>query len=209
MSQKKTVFNTRYIAGVAILSAIAFVLQYIEISIPIMPFFLKFDFSDLPAVLGAFAYGPLAGVIIELLKNLIHMPFSNSQFVGEISNFLLGAVFVLVTGLIYKSKKTKKNAIVGGTIGSVVMAVISIPSNFFFVYPLYNVIYFQGIYSFKSEDMPAIISVYQALLPQSDTLIKSLLIFNLPFTLVKGLICVIITMLIYKPLSPILHGRNK
>jgi riboflavin transporter FmnP len=75
------------------LTAAAVILQYIEISIPIMPSFIKLDFSDLPALLGAFAYGPLAGIAIELLKNLIHMAVSQSGFVGELSNFILGAAF--------------------------------------------------------------------------------------------------------------------
>ena len=98
MNKNKTVTNNkkkisiRVIAGCGMLVAVAVVLQYIEISIPIMPSFIKLDFSDLPELIGAFAYGPLFGVIISLLKNLIHMLFSQSGFVGELSNFILGAV---------------------------------------------------------------------------------------------------------------------
>ena len=88
----KDVKNTRYIAAVGILSAIAFVLQLIEIPVPMfMPTFIKFDFSDLPALIGAFAYGPVAGVLIELIKNILHSMASQSFGVGEISNFILGA----------------------------------------------------------------------------------------------------------------------
>ena len=103
----------RTVTGTAMLTAVAVGLQYIEISIPIMPSFIKLDFSDLPELIGAFAYGPLAGVLIALLKNLIHMAVSQSGFVGELSNFLLGASFSLVAGLIYKHKKTKGEAIIG------------------------------------------------------------------------------------------------
>ena len=76
--------RTRLIAGCGILIAVAVILQYIEISIPIMPAFLKLDFSDLPEIIGAFAYGPLAGCAITIIKNLIHMAVSQSGFVGEL-----------------------------------------------------------------------------------------------------------------------------
>jgi len=193
-------FSARYIAGVAILSAIAFVLQYLEIPVPIMPYFIKFDFSDLPALIGAFAYGPLAGVIVELIKNLIHCAVSQSWGVGELSNFLLGAVFALVAGFIYKYNKSKKGAIIGALVASVVMGIISFPLNLWVVYPTY--------YLFFENGEADILSVYQGLLPFMKSIPQSLLVFNLPFTIVKGLISAIITMFIYKPLSPILHGRK-
>lgn len=100
--------KVRYITVTAMLSAVAFVLMYLEIAIPIMPSFIKFDFSDLPALLGSFALGPVCGVLICLIKNVLHLAFSNSMFVGELSNFILGAVFVAIAGNIYKHKKTKK-----------------------------------------------------------------------------------------------------
>ena len=97
--EKKQTNKIRLITGTAMLTAVAVGLQYVEIAIPIMPSIIKLDFSDLPELIGAFAYGPLAGVIIALLKNLIHMAVSQSGFVGELSNFLLGASFALVAGL--------------------------------------------------------------------------------------------------------------
>lgn len=198
---KRDVNSAHYIAGIAMLTAIAFVLQYIEIPIPIMPGFIKFDFSDLPAVIGAFAYGPLAGVIIELLKNVIHLPVSQSAFIGELSNFILGAVFAFVTGFVYKKNKTKKGALIGGILGAIVMGVFSIISNYFVIYPMYYT-----VLSFPEE---AILGMYQAILPSMKNILECLVVFNLPFTIVKGLISVVITLLIYKPLSPILKGRRK
>ncbi len=195
----KKKFHARMIAVVGVLTAVAVVLQYLEISIPIVPSFLKLDFSDLPALLGAFAFGPLAGVLIQLLKNLIHLAVSQSGFVGELSNFLLGAVFVSVAGLIYQRKKTKTGALVGGILGAAAMALISVPVNYFLIYPLYyNVLGFPEI---------AVLNMYQAILPSVDSMWKALLIFNLPFTLVKGLISVAVSMLIYKPLSPLFKGK--
>lgn len=199
ISKTKSTFNARFIAGTAMLSAVAFILQYIEIAIPIMPAFIKFDFSDLPALIGAFAYGPLAGVLIELIKNLIHCAFSQSATVGELSNFILGAVFVGTAGFIYKNKKNKTTALIGGVVGSVVMGLVCIPSNYFVVYPVY---YAAG---FAEE---AVLGMYQLILPGVKNILQCLFVFNLPFTIVKGLISTAITMLIYKHLSPILKGKN-
>jgi riboflavin transporter FmnP len=191
--------GVRFVAVTGILSAAAFVLQLLEIPIPFMPFFIKFDFSDLPALLGSFALGPVCGVIIELIKNLLHALYSSSFGVGEISNFVLGAVFVAVAGAIYGHKKTKKSAIIASVAGAVSMALISLPSNLFVVYPVY--------YQFMPEK--TILAAYQAIIPSMKSVAQSLVIFNMPFTFVKGMIDVLITFLIYKPLSPILKGyRN-
>ena len=176
--------KVRYITVTAMLSAVAFVLMYLEIAIPIMPSFIKFDFSDLPALLGSFALGPVCGVLICLIKNVLHLAFSNSMFVGELSNFILGAVFVAIAGNIYKHKKTKKSAVVSGLVAALFMGIVSVFSNYFVVYP-----------------------VYQAIAPSMKSVLQCLICFNLPFTIVKGLIAVVICMLIYKPLSPVLKGR--
>lgn len=191
--------SMRYVTVTAMLAAVSFILQYIEISIPIMPAFIKFDFSDLPALLGSFAMGPVCGVLICLVKNVLHLAFSNSMFVGELSNFILGAVFVAVAGGIYKKKKTKTGALVGGIIGALVMGAFSLVSNYFLVYPVY----------YKVMPQEVILNMYQAILPSMKTIFQSLICFNLPFTIVKGLIAVVICMLIYKPLSPILKGKQE
>ena len=81
--------NVRLIVGTGMLSALAFVLQYLEFPIPIMPGFIKFDFSDLPALIGAFAYGPIAGILVEFIKNLLHCTVTQSFTVGELSNFIM------------------------------------------------------------------------------------------------------------------------
>jgi len=199
MDTKKKI-TTRQITACGMLTAVAIILQYIELPIPaLMPAFIKFDFSDLPALIGAFAFGPVTGVIIELVKNLLHCLVSQSATVGELSNFILGAVFTFIAGFIYKRSKTKKNAIIGGVAGAVVMGLISIPSNYFVVYPFY--------YNFMPQE--AVLGMYQAILPSMKNILQCLFVFNLPFTIIKGLLSVLITMFIYKPLSPILHGVEK
>lgn len=196
---KKKVFNTRYMVGAAMLAAVAIVLQYIEFPVSfIMPSFIKFDLSDLPALIGAFAYGPVVGALIELIKNLIHCFASQSFTVGELSNFLLGAVFCLVAGFIYQKNKSKKSAIIGGVLGAVAMGLFSFPSNLFVVYPFY--------YNFMPKE--AVLGAYQLIAPGMKSVEQCLICFNIPFTIVKGLISVLITMLVYKPLSPILKGRQ-
>lgn len=196
---KKQAFSTRVIVGVGMLAAVSIVLQYLEFPIPMfIPSFIKFDLSDLPALIGAFAYGPLVGVLIELVKNLIHCAASQSFTVGELSNFILGAVFTCTAGFVYKQKKSKKSAIIGGVAGAVIMGLISLPSNIFVVYPFY--------YNFLPEEV--VLSMYQAIIPSVKSIIECLLIFNLPFTIIKGLLSVLITIFIYKPLSRLLKGNN-
>lgn len=199
MSRRTAAARTRLLAGAGMLTAAAVVLQYLEFPIPLMPPFIKLDFSDLPALLGAFAYGPLTGVVIELLKNLIHCAVSQSATVGELSNFILGAVFVFTAGLIYKKNKNKTAALIGGLLGAAAMGIVSVPSNHFVVYPFY--------YNFMPEEN--VLAAYQKILPSMKSVFQSLLVFNLPFTVVKGLISVAVCMLIYKPLSPILKGASK
>ena len=151
--------TTHNLTVAAMLSAVAFILMFIEFPIPMLiPSFVKMDFSDLPALLGAFALGPVYGVVISFMKNLLHIVIkgTSTACVGELCNFMLGAVFSAVAGVIYKHHKSRKTAI----------------------------------------------------LPSANSLIKCLVIFNMPFTLVKGLLDAVLCMLIYKPLSPILHGRK-
>lgn len=189
----------RKLTVTAMLAAISVVLMYLQISVPFMPAFIQFDFSDLPALIGAYAFGPVAGVVIVLLKNVIHLLVSQTAWIGELSNFILGVLFVLPAGLIYKMRKNKVGALVGSAVGSITMAVGGVFSNLFLIYPLF--------YKFA---MPkeVILGMYQAILPSVDGMFEALVIFNLPFTFVKGLIVTAICLLIYKPLSPILKGKK-
>ena len=195
--------TTHNLTVAAMLSAVAFILMFIEFPIPMLiPAFIKMDFSDLPALLGAFALGPVYGVIISFMKNLLHIVIkgTSTACVGELSNFILGAIFSAVAGYIYKHHKSRKTAIIGAVAGAVAMGVLSVPSNYFVVYPAYV--------QFYHMPLEAILGMYQAILPSADSLIKCLILFNLPFTLVKGLLDAVLCMLIYKPLSPILHGHR-
>ena len=192
--------KVRVLTGTAMLGAVAAVLMYLEFPIPIMPAFIKLDVSELPALIASFAYGPVSGVLVCLIKNLIKLPSTSTAAVGELFNFVMGALFVGVAGIVYKRNKTRKGAIVGALLGALVMAVVSVPYNYFIVYPAYVVMY--------HLPLEAIIGMYQAINPSVDGLLTCLLVFNLPFTFVKGVLDAVLCFLIYKPLSPILHGRK-
>lgn len=192
--------KTRFLTVTGILSAVAFLLQLIEIPIPmLMPSFIKFDFSDLPALLGCFALGPACGILVELIKNVLHAALASGSFgVGELSNFVLGAAFTGTAGVLYRRNRTKRGAAAASFIGAVVMAAVSFPSNLLVVYPVY--------YQFMPEE--TILAAYQAILPGMQSIAQSLLLFNVPFTLVKGLLDVALCFLLYKKLSPFLKGSS-
>ena len=192
--------KVRVLTGTAMLGAVAAVLMYLEFPIPIMPAFVKLDVSELPALIASFAYGPVSGILVCLIKNLIKLPSTSTAAVGELFNFVMGALFVGVAGLIYKRNKTRKGAIVGALLGALVMAVVSVPYNYFIVYPAYVVMY--------HLPLDAIIGMNQAINPNVNGLLACLLVFNLPFTFVKGALDAVLCFLVYKPLSPILHGRK-
>ncbi len=186
----------------AIMGALGFVLMLLEFPLPfIIPPFIKLDFSEIPAIITAFAFGPQYGILVCLIKNLLHLTVSSSAGVGELSNFILGAVFTGTAGIVYLKHKSRKNALIGAVVGSLAMAAVSIVTNYFVVYPAYVVLY--------GMPMEAIIGMYKALVPTADTLLKDLLIFNLPFTFVKGIIDAAVCFAVYKKLSPILKNSAK
>ena len=187
--------NVKKITVIAMLSAIAFILMFFELSLQIVPSFLKFDISDLPELIATFIFGPVSGVIVCFIKNLLHLTVTHTGGVGELSNFLLGAVLCIVSGLIYRSKKTKKTAIVAMLVGSLAMGALSFVTNLWIVYPFY--------YNIMAKE--TILGMYQAILPQIKSIEMSLLVFNLPFTAVKGIVCSIITFFVYKRLKNILR----
>ncbi len=196
---KNNVFKTRNLAMIGMLSAVAFILMFLDFSVPLMPSFIKMDLSELPALIGAFAMGPIEGVLICLIKNVLHLLRTTTGGVGELSNFILGATFVAVAGIFYKVKKGRKSAIIGSLVGAVAMALISIVSNYYLVYPFYT----------NFMPMDAIIGAYQAINPNVNGLLQALVMFNMPFTFIKAMCSVIITFLIYKRISPIIKGNQQ
>ncbi|MBQ8975788.1 MAG: ECF transporter S component [Oscillospiraceae bacterium] len=205
--------NVRKLVMIAMLSAVAFILMFVEVSLPfLIPSFVKMDVSDLPALIGSFSMGPVAGIAICVLKNVLHIVIkgTSTACAGEICNALLGITLVVPASLIYRlmrrnvapaeaKRKGRIAALVGCIVGSVAMGVLSVPINYFITYPAY--IKFYGM------PLEAIIGMYQQILPSVKNLLACLVIFNMPFTFVKGILCSVITFLIYKPISGFIKGR--
>ena len=192
--------NIRAYVVTAIMGAIGFILMLLEFSTPFIPSFIKLDFSEIPALITAFSLGPWYAVLVCLIKNLLHLPFSGSMMIGELSNFLLGAVFVLICGYMYKYRKNRKFALISCLVGAAGMAVFCVPLNYFLIYPAY--VRFMGF------PYAMILAAYKAILPWSDTLIKDLVVFNLPFTFFKGIIDSAVCFAVYKRLSPIIKNKD-
>ena len=198
MSKKAKAFPVRKLTVTAMLGAVATVLMFISFSVPLMPSFIKLDLSELPALIASFAFGPIWGVCVCAVKNLINVFFSTTGGVGELSNFLLGSTFVFYAGLMYKFIGGRKGALIGSVVGAACMAIISVITNYYVVYPVYTAI----------MPMETILGMYRAINPNVETLWDALLWFNMPFTFFKGMCSVAITFLIYKRISPIIKGRN-
>lgn len=193
MNQNKT----RRLTMTALLAAISSVLMFLSFNVPLMPSFIKLDFSELPALIASFTLGPMSGVIVCLIKNAVNLFFSTTGGIGELSNFLLGSAFVLPAGLLYRKMKNRKGALLGSVLGALFMAILSVFSNYFVVYPIYTAF----------MPMEAIMGMYQLINPKIENLLQALLCFNMPFTFIKGLLSVMITFLVYKKISPIIKGN--
>ena len=191
--------NTRSIVMTALLGAAASVLMFFSFSVPFMPGFIKMDLSEMPALVAAFSMGPLSGAAVCLIKNVVNVFSTTTAGVGELSNFLLGVAFVVPAGFIYKFKKNRLGALIGSLTGSVAMAALGLPINYFVTYPLYIKMGFP---------LDVIIGMYQDILPSVDGLLMCLIVFNLPFTLMRGIVDSALTFLIYKRISPLIKGKK-
>lgn len=191
--------NIRFIVMTGVLSAVSAVLMMLSFSVPFMPSFIKMDFSELPALIATYSMGPISGVLVCLIKNLINLPMTTTGGVGELSNFLLGVCLVLPAGLVYHFRKNRKAAFLAALAGSAIMGLASLPINYFLTYPIYS--------NFLPID--AIVGMYQAIFPGVDGLLSCLLIFNVPYTFFKGLIDTLLTFLVYKHISPLIKGTSR
>lgn len=191
----KKVLTTKNLTMIAMFSAISAVLMVFEIQLPFSPSFVKFDFSDLPVMLGGFLIGPFAGGIIVFMKILLHFLLNGttSFFVGDLSNLLLTLSFVLPASFIYQQKKTKKTAIQGLLVSIICTSLLAIIFNLFLIFPLYL-----KVLNLKMVNLINMIHVVNPLVKDVFTMI----VFSLlPFNLFKYSIVSMITMLSYKKLS--------
>lgn len=202
MLHTKSRSKLRTTVQIAMLAAVATILMFFEFPIPfVAPPFIKMDFSEIPVLIGTFAMGPGAGVLIELLKNVLHVALfgTTTAGVGDISNFLIGCAFVVPAGLFYKKRKTRRTALAGMAAGTALMAAMGCLSNAFIMFPVYSAL--MGI---PMEDF---IAMGTAINPAISNMMTFVIFCMVPFNFMKGVIISLITLLLYKRLRVLLKGE--
>ncbi len=197
--QKDPRNRTRKIALIGVFSAISGVLMLLEVPLPFAPPFYKLDFSELPVLICAFAYGPAAGAVAEFLKILLKLLLkgTTTAFVGDLANFIVGMSLILPASILYHIRKTRKTALLGMGCGTLVMTVFG---------SLFNAVYLIPTFA-RMFGMPleAIIGMGSAINPRITDLTGFILFCVVPFNLLKGLLVSLLTFLLYKRLSPMIH----
>ena len=190
-------FSLDRLVKVGILAALAYVLMFVQMPIPIAPPFMKLDLADVPALIGGFAMGPWYGVLIQLIKNVLNLSKTMTGGVGELSNFIVGSTYVLVSAYIYKNKKTKKTSIIALAFGVLAMTALATLSNAFIVFPVYGKVMHMDLEAFAG-------------MAGGNSLVNNyftLMVFSIaPFNIIKGSVEAVVTELIYKRISPIIKS---
>lgn len=197
------ILSTKKVAVIGMFSAIAAILMALEFPLPFAPPFYQLDFGELPVLIGAFAFGPVAGVMIEFCKVVLKLLVkgTSTAFVGDLANFIIGCSFILPASIVYMLRKTKKTALIGSVIGTICMTVFGTAFNAIYLLPKFAQIY--------GMPLDVIIGMGTAI-NSSITNVTSFVIFAVaPLNILKGTSVSVITLLIYKKLSPILKESNK
>ncbi|XFA99676.1 ECF transporter S component [Candidatus Izemoplasma sp. B36] len=200
-------FSTRELIFIAILASIAGVLMFpiFEIRVPFAPpEIYKFDFSEIPVIIGAFAINPIAGVVIEAVKIIIALIIKGGSVtmgVGEVANFLIGIAYVVPASYIYHKHKTRKNAVIGMLVGTLSIIIVGALLNAFVLLPVYA--YFFNI------DVSVLIGMGSVVNGAVTNLFTFIMLITVPFNLMKGLLISIIVFLIYKRISMIIKAKDK
>lgn len=192
-------FNTRTLAKIAVLGAVAFVIMLLEFPLPFVPSFYKLDFSETAVLIGGFALGWLPAVCIEALKIVLNLLFTGSTtaYVGELANFLIGCSFVVPAAVIYGKNKSRSTAVKGLLAGGLCMIVVGALMNGLVLLPAYSYFYHMP--------MEVLIGMGSALIPAIQDRLTFVLFATVPFNLVKAVLVSVLTMLLYKRVSPLLH----
>ncbi|MDO4333909.1 MAG: ECF transporter S component [Eubacteriales bacterium] len=197
------VLATRKIAVIGVFSAISAVLMVLEFPVPFAPPFYGMDFSELPALIGAFAYGPVAGVMIEFCKIVIKIFLkpTSTAFVGELANFVISCMLVLPASIIYLQKKSRKRAVIGTVTGTLIMTAFGTFFNAVYLIPKFAQMY--------GMPLDAIIAMGTAIHASIHDVTGLVILCVAPLNLLKGTLVSVVTILVYKKLSPILKDSRK
>lgn len=195
------ILSTRKITMIGLFSALAVMMHIFDFSIPFLaPGFYKLDFSEIPALVGAFAFGPVAGVMIESCKILLKLVIkgTSTAFVGDLANFVIGCSLVLPASVIYMFKKTRKRAILACIAGSVIMTVFGTAFNGVYLLPAFSALF--------GMPMDAILAAGAAINGRIDSVTTFVCFAVAPINIIKSVAASGVTLLIYKPLSPIIKS---
>ena len=190
---KKNKVNVRKLVMIALFSAISTILMYFEIPVPFMPPFLKLDISAVPIMVGAFALGPVEGVMMALIKATLHLLSTQTAGVGELADFIITASFAFTAGIIYKKHKSKKAAAIAAITSVFVITVVGCLANYFVLLPFYAVAY--------NMPLDAVLGMCAAVNPNIDSLFTYIILGIAPFNFIKGTIVAVITFAVYKRMS--------
>lgn len=195
--------KTKKLVLIAVLGALSAVLILFRFPLPFMPPFLSFDFAGIPELVGAFALGPIAAIMIVVIRILLQLVLSgtNSMFTGELQGLMLSIALVLPAAFIYKNNKTKCRALKGMLVGSLTNIIVAIFTNLVIIIPFYVALY--------GMNMDMIIEMCKAVNPYVDSTFKLVLFGIVPFNLIKNGIVCLITFVIYKKISPIIKQYTK
>ena len=195
--KKSGLSSTKTIAKVGVLSAIAYVLMFISVPLPIFPSFLKIDVSDIPAIFGGMSLGPMAGLAIVIVKNFLQgITASTTGGVGEFANVVIGGSYVLVICLFYKNAKNIKSVITGAILGTIVMTIIGCVVNYYVMIPLYSTVY--------GMPLDAIIQMGTIINTKVTDLFTFVVWMIAPFNILKAAIMTAVTLPLFKKMEKIL-----
>lgn len=194
----KQLFTTKKMAIVAILSSMSAVLMLVSFPLPFFPSFYRLDFSEVPVLIGAFALGPIYGIMIEVIKILLNTILNGTitAYVGEIANLLIGISFVVPASIIYRANRTKKGALLSLLSSIMIMTTCAVVLNYFVLIPAYS-----AIANFPLE---AILSMGSKINPLVVNKLSFVLFMTLPFNVLKGILVSIILIMIYKNISTLI-----
>lgn len=191
--------NVRNLVKIALLAASATLLMLFEIPLWFAPSFYEIDLSEVAVLIGAFAMGPIAGVMIEAIKIILNLLFNGTitAGIGELANFLIGCSLIVPAALIYRSKKSIKTAIIGIGVGIVLMAATGALCNAYLLLPVYA-----GVFGMP---LSALVEMGSKVNSGITDLRSFILLAVVPFNLLKGVMTAAVTLLLYKRVSPLLH----
>lgn len=200
VTKQKSILGIRSVTVIGLLSAIAIVLMLFEIPLGFAPSFYKIDLSEVPVLIGAFALGPVAGIVIEAIKIALNLLTDGTitAGVGEAANFIIGCALVVPSAIIYQKTKTRKSALIGLIIGTITLVIIGSALNAYLLLPTYAKAFHM--------DLDALVALGTAVNPAITNLSTFILFAVAPFNLIKGVAVSVLTMLLYKKISPIIKG---